>query len=83
MVTSVPSVVNLTEPTKCPVFKSSPDWVMVSAMAFRGLALVGLTVVFLRSPLAVRQWPGERRSDRTPVTSSQTSTAPVTTGAAN
>jgi len=65
---------------------SSPDWMMVSAMAFRGLALVGLTVVFLRSPLAVRHWPGDPRSDRTPgrpVTSSHTSTAPVTTGAAN
>ena len=62
---------------------SSPDWVMVSAMAFRGLALVGLTVVFLRIPLAVRQWPGSRLSARSPVTSSQTSTAPVATGAAN
>jgi hypothetical protein len=62
---------------------STPDWVMVSAMAIRGLALVGLTVEFLRSPLAVRQWPGEGRSERTPVTSSQTSTAPVATGAAN
>jgi hypothetical protein len=62
---------------------SSPDWVMVSAMALRGLALVGLTVVFLRSPLAVRHWPGEPRSDRSPVTSNHTSTAPVTTGATN
>jgi hypothetical protein len=62
---------------------SSPDWVMVSAMALRGLTLVGLTVVFLRSPLAVRHWPGEARSDRSPVTSSQTSTAAVATGAAN
>jgi len=65
---------------------SSPDWMMVSAMAFRGLALAGLTVVFLRSPLAARHWPGDPRSDRTPerpVTSSHTSTAPVTTGAAN
>lgn len=46
---------------------STPDWVMVSAMVFRGLALVGLTVVFLRSPVAMIQ----------------TSTAPVTSGAAN
>jgi hypothetical protein len=62
---------------------SSPDWMLVSAMAARGLALIGLTVVFLRSPLAVRQWPDADRSYRRPVTSSQSSTAPVATGAAN
>jgi len=62
---------------------SAPDWMLWTAMAARGLALVGLTVVLLRSPLAVAQWPGSRLSARSPVTSSQTSTAAVATGAAN
>ena len=62
---------------------SAPDWMLWTAMAARGLALVGLTVVLLRSPIAIAQWPGSRLSARSPATSTQPSTAAVATGAAN
>jgi uncharacterized membrane protein len=60
---------------------SSPDWMLAGATAARGLALVGLTVVLLRSPLADGHRPGDLRRADSPVASSQSRTAPVTSGA--
>lgn len=61
----------------------APNWLLYIAMTLRGLTLVGLTVVLLRSRPYLTAAVKERRAAGNPLASTQTSTAPVTQGATN